>query len=405
MIYKTALLFFICLALAFQANAQVEMGDSLFSSTHRDKVKIDFLASYYEQDGIHSPVTGGEGTEKLEDIVGKIKVYIPMKKGKSLTLGLAADSYTSASTDMINDAKSSASVQDTRTYGNIDFAQTDSSKKKTWGLGIGYSTEWDVNSVSVNATYTHLSRNENQAVKLSFSYFHDTWELIYPAELRSKSLRNPELFLSNNIRQLGNLGISFNQVVNKKMNASLSTEFIYQSGLLSTPFHRIYFKDTTDVRIEQLPNSRWKLPIALRFNAYISDLFVLKTFYRYYVDDFGIQAHTLKFEIPVKISNYLSLYPFVRMHSQTASQYFAPKFEHLSSQEFFTSDYDLSAFTSVKYGMGFKYEPLYGLGRMRLPSRQRKVLIWTHLSARYGHYNRSDGLHADIFSLMTSFEF
>ena len=51
--------------------------------------------------------------------------------------------------------------------------------------------------------------------------------------------------------------------------------------------------------------------------------------------------------------------------NQTASDYFAPYAQHLSSEEFYTSDYDLSALSSHKYGMGVKYFPFYGVARSR----------------------------------------
>ena len=90
---------------------------------HDDKpIEIDFLLNYYDQDGEHSAVTGGKGTEELSNIGTKIIMNIPHGENKSYNISLNADSYTSASSDEINDLRSGASGQDLHVYGN--FAPT-----------------------------------------------------------------------------------------------------------------------------------------------------------------------------------------------------------------------------------------------------------------------------------------
>ncbi|HRS17960.1 MAG TPA: hypothetical protein P5243_00535, partial [Bacteroidales bacterium] len=61
---------------------------------------------------------------------------------------------------------------------------------------------------------------------------------------------------------------------------------------------------------------------------------------------------------------------------------------------YYTSDYDLSAFTNWKYGVGFRYSPLYGLARANIPYSEKKLLKFKYVDMRYVRYNRSDGLIA-----------
>ena len=71
-------------------------------------IEIDILSAYYNQDGQHSPVTGGRGTEELTDISSSIIINIP--KGKYLyNVNLGTDNITSASTDNIDNRISSDS--------------------------------------------------------------------------------------------------------------------------------------------------------------------------------------------------------------------------------------------------------------------------------------------------------
>ncbi len=66
----------------------------------------------------------------------------------------------------------------------------------------------------------------------------------------------------------------------------------YQEGLLSTPYHRVYFTDGT-LKVEKLPGTRAKLPIGLRASYFLGDRFIIRSFYRYYQDNWGMKAHTV----------------------------------------------------------------------------------------------------------------
>src|ERR1041385_5485928 len=68
--------------------------------------EINLVSSYYWQNGDHSPVTGGIGTEKVTDISNGLDLKMvwgdPKVKQNSLTLGLGIDHHTSASAAYVN---------------------------------------------------------------------------------------------------------------------------------------------------------------------------------------------------------------------------------------------------------------------------------------------------------------
>ncbi|MDV7397869.1 DUF3570 domain-containing protein, partial [Arthrospira platensis SPKY1] len=103
---------------------------------------------------------------------------------------------------------------------------------------------------------------------------------------------------------------------------------------------------------------RSKIPIGLRWNYYINEKFILRTYYRYYWDDWGIQAHTAQVEVPIKITEKFSLIPNYRFYQQSSSDFFAPFNQHLSMERYYTSDYDLSEFQAHAYGTGLQYYDL-----------------------------------------------
>ena len=117
----------------------------------------------------------------------------------------------------------------------------------------------------------------------------------------------------------------------------------------------MYFEDRDDFfandfqiadDIERLPDSRFKTAIGGRFNYYINETFVLRSYYRYYTDTWGIKSHTASIEVPIKLGSKATLYPNYRYYQQTAADYFYANNKASSTFEFYTSDFDLSKFTA-----------------------------------------------------------
>lgn len=85
----------------------------------------------------------------------------------------------------------------------------------------------------------------------------------------------------------------------------------------------------------------------------------------------------------MKLGLEFTLTPFIRSYFQTQANYFNPYGEHETAQEFYTSDYDLSKFTSYKAGIGALYSPM-----------SRSVRRFREIEIRYTLYQRSDGMIA-----------
>jgi len=368
-------------------------------------VETDFLFSYYKQDGNNSAVTGGIGTEELTDITSSIVVNIPFDKDsleRTLNVDFGFDAYSSASSDQIDgQANSSASSADTRTHLNATWSNKNT-KNFTWSASVYLSTEYDYNSVGFGAGFSKASLDNNREVGVSANVYVDQWQIIRPTELRGLS---PD---PSSGRNSYSLSWYYSQVATRKLQWSISSDVVYQSGFLSTPFHRVYFGDIAqnfpgDVGTEALPGSRLKLPIGIRANYFMNDLIVLRSYYRYYWDDWDLTAHTVSLEMPIKLSPFFSVYPFYRYYKQSAAKYFAPYDTHISTEEFYTSDYDLSSFDSHFYGGGIRYAPIDGLWKFKnLISKKNRMLHSVEL--RYGMYNRSNGLDSNIVSVHFKFK-
>lgn len=368
--------------------------------------EVNFVSGYYHQDGNNSAVTGGIGTENLTDIANTLDVVF-LKTGKrnrqyTWSVEVGVDHYTSASSDKIDPSTvSSPSSHDTRFYPSFSWTEKDT-RGNAFGLSGAYSTEFDYKSYGIGANYSKSSKDNNREFLVHWQSYFDTWTVIYPIELRPPGggfsghgggAKDP---VPDTYAPRTSHAASFvlSQVINKRLQMAALLDLIYQQGLLATDYQRVYFSNGAE-RIENLPGKRYKLPFGLRANYFLDDRFILRAYYRYYQDDWGIRAHTASLEVPVKLSAFTSLSPFYRYYTQVAATYFAPYGTHSVADEFYTSDYDLSQFTSQFFGAGIRLAPENGIFRLR---------HWTTLELRYGHYIRSHGLHSDIISLNAAFK-
>lgn len=369
------------------------------------ETQVNILSSYYQQDGNHGAVEGGRGTQQLTDVTPTIILNVPLDSVTRVSANIGADFYASASTDHIDQIMSSPSAHDARFHLDLGYTRQLADRQTTVGLGAGASKEYDYASFNLAGSWARTSKDGNRELSVAGQVFLDRVTLITPAELRAGGTRNHSY--GSDSRQSFNLSVVLAQVLTQRLQVALSTELVAQRGLLATPFQRVYFRETGaalgQARVENLPRVRYKYPMGLRLTYYATDLLQLRGYYRLYNDDFGIQAHTFELETPLKITPFLTFYPFYRFHTQTAADYFATYLSHSVADEFYTSDYDLAAFSAHKTGLGLRYSPLYGLGRFRTPFGGGRVAKFKALDVRYAHYQQNTGLTANIISADLSF--
>jgi hypothetical protein len=473
--YKIVCLLLIFTSLAFSQEAQTTKDSTIvFKKRVLENTEVDFLLSYYNQDGSRSAVSGGIGSEKLTDIASNIVVAMPMNDDDVLTIDVGLSAYTSASSSNINpfnssgasrgggdddkaasppygtpwQASSGASAQDVLMAVVGTYSHSSDNRNFIWNADLSFSNEYDYTSFGFGGGITKLFNNKNTELNLKLNAYLDQWRPIYPTELHeygkygngfltngyfngvtvynqngvatSSYLPSDFSTLKSVNRNSYSASFGFSQVVSKKLQFSLFFDVLQQEGLLSTPYHRIYFADKANYYIgkpqyisnyesqsnvgvykladdiERLPNTRFKLPFGARLNYYINERFVLRTYYRFYTDDWNIQSHTASIELPIKISTRFTVFPMYRYYTQTESKYFGRYETHLSTEKFYTSDADLATFDANQYGFGVNYTDIFMGGK-----------IWKfglkNIDFRYNHYTRSDGLNANIATIAFKF--
>lgn len=360
---------------------------------------IRLLLSHYGQDGNHAAVTGGEGTEALTVLAPELAVTHQPDSGQTVQVSAGVDIITSASTDRIDYVLSSASRVDYRAHLNAGYSRRLRNRRVQAGISSGFSLESDYLSLPLGTSVAHQSADGARTITVGVqTYFDDLrWgrvnpgyyrpvKLIYPVELRDRQ------WLDGYRRTSFNLTTALDQIINRRLRLALYPELAYQQGILSTPFHRVYFNDSArTVRVERLPSTRWKVPLGGQLNWFATGRVVLRTYYRFYWDSFGLHAHTAQLEAPVRVGSFLTVAPLVRLYQQTAARYFRPTAGHELAAAYYTSDYDLSAFRSYHLGLSLRYAP----HQMRPAG-----YAFQAFDLRYSYYRRSDGLTAHTLALV-----
>lgn len=464
--YITLLLFVLISGIGYAQESEKE-NDKVYKKRVLENIEVDFLTSFYKQDGDNASVTGGIGTEELTDIPASITISIPLNDDDILVIDAGVSAYSSASSSNVNPfdnsgtstggsgkqgspwvASSGESKQDLWVNLSGSYSHSSDDRNTIWNANASFSAEYDYVSFGFGGGITKLFNEKNTEIGIKGSVFLDNWKPIYPTELDSyfevEQNKNKDFLTgvdilnqngevtdktSNNTwnpistsliddtkRNTYALSLNFSQILSSRAQISIFADIVSQQGLLANPMQRVYFSDqdnyyigeaaSIDVYtkrsntnvfhladdIERLPDSRLKIPIGARLNYYVNEYAVIRSYYRYYSDDWGVVSNTYEVELPLKLIDKWTFTPSFRYYDQTEADYFKPYNEHQSSQEFYTSDYDLSEFNANQYGLAIRYTDIF-----------LKKKIWQFglktAELKYSSYERNTGLKSGILSL------
>ena len=295
------------------------------------KLKLDevnLVTSYYDQTANKSAVMGGrtdyKGNADVTDFASGLDLtfigWDKKQRKNTLSLGLGVDYHTAASQAYV-DSNGTSKNNGTRIYPTLSWTRENDQKGTSFGLGAYYSAEHNYyHSVGLNASVSKKNKS-NGEFSLKMVGFFDQINMIYPAEFYPvDSLKNTntgdsivyitsasgrtQALVYNNGQLVGNskshkqqvptkprntytASLSFTQIISQRMQGSVEMDLVYQTGYLGLPFHRVFYNTGKDT-IESLPSQRFKLPIGFRLNYFLGDNIILRSYYRFYADSWGL---------------------------------------------------------------------------------------------------------------------
>lgn len=130
--------------------------------------------------------------------------------------------------------------------------------------------------------------------------------------------------------------------------------------------------------------------LGFKANNYF-EKFIVRNTLDLYSDNFGVRGIGIESEFPFSVDHTITLSPSFRFYHQESSRYFQSYGMHDITENYYTSDHDLSGFNSYKIGMGFRYNPNKKLGRKYL---------FNELNLRYALYQQDNELKAHIITFV-----
>jgi hypothetical protein len=314
---------------------------------------------------------GGPGDQELR--VEEPQMEVIAKQGDRIThrLWVPVDVVTSASADAVDVVSNAsrhneaASVDWTTTYKwsqvtnlGIRSAVHNEENWRSWNMGFSFSRSFAEDNTVLDGS-----------VNVIADWFdHYTLEGAHDGHTARTSFN-------------ANTGVT--QVLSPTTLVHLDYGITVQRGQLSNGWNIVPLT-TGEVALEIMPKGRTRHALVARGAQFLPWEGALHGFYRFYADDWGIQAHTMEFELHQRLTRSIRARVNYRYHTQSAPTFFTtlttPRFTYA------TADSDLAALHAQTVGLKITAE---------VPLRFARSL---RVDVAAERYFRSNDLRVNVYS-------
>jgi len=294
-------------------------------------------ALYHSYDGGGVEVTGPSILVRKGD-----------NKNFSLSANYYADSISSASIDVVTQG-SPYSEQRDQWSGSIDYLHADT----TMSLGYTNSDESDYKADTYSVSLSQTMFGALTTLSLGYSRgFDDIFDNTRPGFKESADHQNYHVSLS--------------QVLTKKLLLSLNYDAVTDEGYLQNPYRNVLvLNDPLDPDAgfnfntpETYPNTRTSNAVSANLIYHLPYRAALKSSYRYYTDDWDINAHTAELGYIHPLRSQWVIELRYRYYTQTEADFYRDIFQYPNQQNFMARDKELSEFSDHTLGLAVSYSLL-----------------------------------------------
>lgn len=309
---------------------------------------IQFKYLYYRD---YQESGGNNKGERITVSSPALYLLAPISDSWVFEIGAVYDNITGASPyyHTVLSGASGQGVEDKRAAG--DLTVTKYFGRTAVSVRGAYSTEDDYRSVAGGLTLRHATPDQNTTFTIGVGYSSDE---VFP--------QDGPVFTRTKTTIDGLVGIT--QVLSRNDTGQVNLYYARQSGYLTDPYKALF-------GIDQRPDTRAQVAALVRWNHYFDSLkAALRSSYRFYHDDWEINAHTGTVEWAQELPLGFTLTPSLRYTTQSAAYFYydpvtstgasaydpvlAAPFPagYLSNPNgFYTSDQRLSAFGGITPGL------------------------------------------------------
>lgn len=286
---------------------------------------------------------------------GGVKITGPsylIRKGDgqnvSGTINYYADSISSASIDVVTQG-SSYNEQRTQWSGSLDYLHANT----IMTAGYTNSDESDYKSDTYSFGISQSMFGDLTTVSLGYAYGDDTITSTVDSAFKDHADHK-------------SYHLSLTQILTKNLLLSLNYDGITDNGYLQNPYRNVLvLNDPDDPSAganfntpERYPKTRTSNAGSANFLYYLPYRASLKLAYRYYTDDWSIDAHTAEIAYTHPFRDRWILDIGFRYYQQTHADFYADLFNRPDQQNFMARDKELSEFKDYTVGFALSYDLL-----------------------------------------------
>ena len=151
-------------------------------------------------------------------------------------------------------------------------------------------------------------------------------------------------------KETGSVFVGISQILGR--NAAIQSTLQYQldGGFLDDPYKKAFVVSTSTPEPDTRPDMRHQFSWLTRYRQHIPFLRgTLHADYRFYHDDWDINAHTFEVSWYQMLWESFRLIPSVRYYTQSQADFYAPYYQAPTRGGLYSSDYRLSPFGAITW--------------------------------------------------------
>jgi hypothetical protein len=332
--------------LALTASALAALGGRA-QAQDSDGLRVDYrYSSYREADIPADRLAGGAGADggRYEIDTHQFRLAVPMDS-LDLQSDLTFEAMSGASpvyavpdpSGRPVQVMSGASIEDKRT--DLAVGLTHRQDRAAGGITLGHSSEDDYEALNL-ALQGEIGLDDT-VTTLSFGagYSDDTMtptQGAWPTSVREAD------------RSAATAFAGYARVLDAVTVVQTRLGYTLHDGYLADPYKQAYIAGTTSLVPDARPDQRGQLAWLTRLRRFFKGTgAALHADYRYYHDDWKVDAHTVDLAWHQRVGAMLKLIPGARYYSQSQAFFYEPYYGARRSDGYASSDYRLSPYGAV----------------------------------------------------------
>lgn len=324
-------------ALALPAIAQLAQAETP-ANPSATKTELSYRYSQYEEESLATEQVVSGSNERYQVDNQQFRIVTPLAADLSLTLDAAYETMSGASAygtalDVNGEHRlvmTGASIKETR----IDVLSRVRKRLEDGAVAVsvGYSDEDDYTSYNLAAEVEHYAADRSTTYSGGLGISQDEIEPVQTVGIQR--------VLSEDRQSLDGF-LAITRVLSPVWQVQTGVFGAWHEGFLADPYK------SRDIR----PDQRQSVGFSLNSRFFIRAVgAALHTDYRFFRDDWGIEAHTFEAAWHQSISDQFQLIPWARYYSQSQADFYVDA-DRGDRSGYQSSDYRLSPFGALSYGV------------------------------------------------------